>query len=114
MNAKPSTLLTLALLLGASTAQAAGGGALSQPPVRTATGTEPAANGDAASLGTSPAPKLDGAEPATGAAIAHPGIDASTAAPGGHAESSRNGTLSTPPDITRLKRHNRKTGAAGS
>jgi hypothetical protein len=114
------TLLSAYTLLCPALAFAGGGGPVSPPAVGAAAPPQPESGAevgvphDAKSV---PGAALEAgangaAEPAT--SPTHQAIDISTAAPGGHAESSRNGALSTPPDITKPAKHHKKGDAAGS
>jgi len=91
-------LLTQALL-----AHAEGGGPVTPPAVGTSNPAPPAAGSDiGAPLPQKPALKGNNALGTNGTAVDQAGgpvaTDTSTAAPGGQAESSRNGALSSPPD----------------
>jgi hypothetical protein len=111
-------LLSTSTLLSPVQAIAAGGGPLSPPAVGPTNPAPPAAVAEvgAPAEGTSLVETPLGAHANDGAKSppAPPGIDTSTAGPGGHAESSRNGALSTPPDITKPARHHKKGDPAGS
>jgi hypothetical protein len=109
-------LVGLILTAEALAAHADNAGPIKQPTVGTA---NPSPDSAAPDLGTPPPKAANGADAARGTpgslvdkptAVPRPGADTSTAAPGGHAESTANGALSSPPD-NQPERHPKKTGA---
>jgi hypothetical protein len=101
------TALSAVTLLSPELAFATGGGPVSPPPVGTTHPAPPAVGAEAGMpLGTKPA--LD---PTATVKTPAPGIDTSTAAPGGEAESSKNGALSTPADNDNTVKHHKKSKA---
>jgi hypothetical protein len=111
-------LLSASMLSSPAQAIAAGGGPVGPRTVGPANPAPPAAGAEvgAPAEGKSlvETPLGTGADDTAKSTPAPPGIDTSTAAPGGQAESSRNGALSTPPDITKPAKHHKKGNAAGS
>ena len=108
-------LLATSTLLSPVQAIAAGGGPLSPPAIGPTNPAPPAAGAEVgAPAEGKPLVETPLGTGANETAKSPPGLDASTAAPGGHAESSRNGALSTPPDITKPARHHKKGDPAGS
>ena len=110
-------LLGSALTAGALAAHAQ---SIKEPAVGTANPVPPAAASDIGTqdaakpvLGGNSAGKTDGVAADNRAAAPFAGMDTSTAAPGGHAESSANGALSSPPDEQPVhETHHRKKPAA--
>jgi hypothetical protein len=110
-------VLSAFTLLPPAFAFAGGGGPVSPPAVGAANPAPPAVG----EVGVPPTakPSLDAAGSTVGSsgtnAAAPPtihGADTSTAAPGGQAESSKNGALSTPPDVTKATKHHKKSEPA--
>jgi hypothetical protein len=104
------TALSALVMLAAVMAHADNGGAVTAPAVGTASQAPPAAGAEiGVPQAQKPAIGIGGTsvDDATVAATVH-GIDTSTAAPGGHAESTRNGALSTPADSGQTAEHHKK------
>jgi hypothetical protein len=108
-------LVGLILTAEALAAHADNAGPIKQPTVGTA---NPSPDSAATDLGTPPPKPATGGDAAPGntgslvdkqTAVPRPGADTSTAAPGGHAESTANGALSSPAD-DQSNRLGKKTG----
>lgn len=98
------------VMLASVMAHADSGGVVMTPAVGTASPAPPAAGAEVGvPQAQKPAIGIGGTsvDDATVAATVR-GIDTSTAAPGGHAESTRNGALSTPADSGQTAEHHKK------
>jgi len=103
------------ILLSPTAADAGGGNAVTNPTVGTANPAPP--TGSEIGVPANPKPALGAGGTVAGTADnpAAAGIDTSTAAPGGQAESSKNGALSTPmPGDTHKTKHHKKNKLAES
>jgi hypothetical protein len=112
-------LLGIVLTAGALAAHADNAGPIKAPAVGTANPAPPAAASDIGTqdapkpvLGGNSAEKTDGAATDDRAVAPFAGTDTSTAAPGGRAESSANGALSSPPNGQPI--HHRQKPAANT
>lgn len=112
-------LLGIVLAAGALAAHADNAGPVKAPAVGTANPAPPAAASDIGqpeppkpALGGNSAEKMNGTATDKRAVGPFPGADTSTAAPGGQAESSTNGALSSPPNAQPVDQtHHRNTPA---
>jgi hypothetical protein len=100
-------------LLGTVSALADGGGPVSPPSVGT-TESAPSTTAPEPAAPSAPKPTLNPIAPSATMTPADKGLDTSTAAPGGQAESSKNGALSTPTDSDAAPKHHKKSKASSS